>query len=74
MQYFEKQDLYNVQNQNNVRYNVQNTTQAINQNNVVQENLRGIRVVKSYVREDFEIEKVYGSDTANEETGNILLT
>ena len=26
-------------------------------NNVVQENLRGIRVVKSYVREDHEIEK-----------------
>lgn len=26
-------------------------------NNVVQENLRGIRVVKSYVREDFEIKK-----------------
>ena len=26
-------------------------------NNVVQENLHGIRVVKSYVREDHEIEK-----------------
>lgn len=29
-------------------------------NNVVQENLRGIRVVKSYVREDYETEKFNG--------------
>lgn len=29
-------------------------------NNVVQENLRGIRVVKSYVREDHEVEKFEG--------------
>lgn len=29
-------------------------------NNVVQENLRGVRVVKSFVREDFEVEKFNG--------------
>ena len=29
-------------------------------NNVVQENLRGIRVVKSFVREDYEINKFHG--------------
>ncbi|MBE5789301.1 MAG: ABC transporter ATP-binding protein [Clostridiales bacterium] len=29
-------------------------------NNVVQENLRGIRVVKSFVREDYEVEKFNG--------------
>ena len=29
-------------------------------NNVVQENLRGVRVVKSYVREDYEVEKFNG--------------
>ena len=34
-------------------------------NNVVEENLRGIRVVKSYVREDFEINKF------NDVSGNI---
>lgn len=33
-------------------------------NNVVQENLRGIRVVKAFVREDYEIKKF--SDISNE--------
>ena len=34
-----------------------------NMNNVVQENVRGIRTVKSYVREEHEIEKFTGSTT-----------
>ena len=33
-------------------------------NNVVQENLRGVRVVKSFVREDYEVQKFNGISTS----------